>query len=556
MSIAATMFSATARSADVLITDAYVVDGTGAPGRPADVMITDDRIVEITPPGSGGAARRVIDAAGRVLAPGFVDLHAHSDLQLLADHDHLAKVSQGVTCEVLGQDGLSYAPVDESTLGVLRQQLAGWNGEPDLDLGWSSVAGYLDALDRGIACHAAYLVPHGTVRMLVLGNRDRVATPDQVRELAAIVRRGLVDGAVGMSSGLTYPPGMYADTEELIALCRVLADAGGFFAPHHRSYGRGALAAYAEMIMVARESGCSLHLTHATLNFGVNAGRAGELLTMIDNALAEGLDVTLDSYPYLAGSTSLVALLPRWATVGGPAAITARLADPAARAEIAYSLEVVGSEGCHGCTVDWATIEISGVANPALSPVVGRTVASLAHERGRAATDVYADLLLEDRLATTILQHVGNEDNVRAIMQHRVHCGGSDAILVGDKPHPRAWGTFPRYLGHYVRELGLLGLEDGVHHLTGRPAARLRLVDRGLVRVGQHADLVIFDADRVRDTATFDAPRQQAEGIDWVLVNGSPVIEDGVRTEALPGRALRRIGSGTRALPRPPRESI
>jgi N-acyl-D-amino-acid deacylase len=550
------MSSAAAMSADLVITDAYLVDGTGAAGRPADVMITGDRIVEIAPPGRGGAARRVIDAAGRVLAPGFVDLHAHSDLQLLADHDHLAKVSQGVTCEVVGQDGLSYAPVDETTLEVLRHQLASWNGQPDLDLGWSSVADYLDALDRGIACHAAYLVPHGTVRMLVLGNQDRSATPTEAQQLAAVVRRGLADGAVGMSSGLTYPPGMYADTDELIVLCRELARAGGFFAPHHRSYGRGALAAYTEMIMVARESGCSLHLTHATLNFAENAGRAAELLTMIDNALAEGLDVTLDSYPYLPGSTSLMALLPRWATVGGPSAITARLADPAARAQIAYALEVVGSEGCQGCTVDWETIEISGVANPALSPVVGRTIASLAHERGRAATDVYAELLLEDRLATTILQHVGNEDNVRAIMQHAVHCGGSDALLIGDKPHPRSWGTFPRYLGRYVRELGLFGLEECVHHLTGRPAARLRLVDRGLVRVGQHADLVIFDADRVRDTATFDAPRQQAEGIDWVLVNGSPVIEDGVRTQALPGRALRRSGSGTRALPRSHRESI
>ena len=532
---------------DLLITDALVIDGTGAPGRLADVAITRDRIVAITPVGGGEPARRTISADGRVLSPGFIDLHAHSDVQILVDHDHLAKVSQGVTCEVLGQDGLSYAPADEVTARALRTQLAGWNGDPELGLGWPRVAGYLDALDTGIACHAAYLVPQGTVRMLVVGHDDRPATAAERTRMTEVVRQGLVDGAVGLSSGLTYPPGMYADTDELVALCAVVAEHGGFYAPHHRSYGAGALAAYAEMIMIARRSGCALHLTHATLNFGVNEGRAGELLTMIDGALAEGLDVTLDTYPYLPGSTSLVALLPRWATAGGPDLIVARLADPGERGRIAYALEVEGSEGCHGCPVDWSTIEISGVGDPALSAAVGRTIAELAADSGSAPIEVYADLLLRDRLATTILQHVGNEENVRAIMQHPVHTGGSDAILVGEKPHPRAWGTFPRYLAHYVRELGVLGLEDCINHLTGRPAARLKLVDRGLVRVGHHADLVLFDPDRVRDTATFGHPRQQAEGIDWVLVNGEPVIEEGARTQALPGRALRRAATGTRA---------
>jgi N-acyl-D-amino-acid deacylase len=537
----------TAVPTDLLITDAVVVDGTGAPGRPADVAITGGRIVAITPVGSAGSARRVLRAGGRVLSPGFIDLHAHSDAQILVDHDHLAKVSQGVTCEVLGQDGLSYAPVDEVTGQVLRRQLAGWNGAPDIDLGWGRVVDYLDALDRGIACHAAYLVPQGTVRMLAVGNDDRPATAAERARMAAVVRQGLVDGAVGLSSGLTYPPGMYADTDELVALCEVVAEHGGYYAPHHRSYGAGALAAYAEMIMVARRSGCALHLTHATLNFDVNVGRAAELLTMVDAALEDGLDVTLDTYPYLAGSTSLVALLPRWATVGGPDPIMERLADVGTRGRIAYALEVEGSEGCHGCPVDWTTIEISGVGDPALSGAVGRTIDELATESGSATIEVFADLLLRDRLATTILQHVGDEANVRAIMRHPAHTGGSDAILVGEKPHPRAWGTFPRYLGHYVRELGVLGLEDCIHHLTGRAAARLDLVDRGLVRVGHHADLVLLDPDRVRDTATYAHPRQQAEGIDWVLVDGEPVIEEGGRTQALPGRALRRTATGTRA---------
>ena len=535
---------------DLIVTDALILDGTGAPGRYGDVLVDGDRIVEIAPPGSGRGARRRIAAEGRAVAPGFIDLHAHSDLAILADPDHLAKVSQGVTCEVLGQDGLSYAPVDEASLAVLRQQLAGWNGEPELPFGWATVADYLDVLDRGIPCHAAYLVPQGTVRLLVMGPEDRPGTAAEIAQMAAVVRQGLTDGAVGMSSGLTYPPSMYADDDELVALCRVVAEFGGFYAPHHRSYGRGALAAYAEMIEVARRASCGLHLTHATLNFAENSGRAPELLAMIDQGLDDAVDITLDTYPYLPGSTSLVALLPRWATAGGPPLIMQRLADPGERARIAEALEVTGSEGCHGCTVDWSTIEISGVGEPALADAVGQTIAVLAEQQGRAASDVFAELLLRDRLATTILQHVGNEENVQAIMQHRVHCAGSDAILVAEKPHPGAWGTFPRYLGHYVRELGLLGLAECVHHLTGRPAARLKLVDRGLVRAGAHADLVIFDPDEVRDTATFDNPRQQAQGIDWVLVNGTLVIADGLRTDALPGRALRRTDSGTRAQPR------
>ncbi len=536
---------------DLLIRDALVIDGTGAGGRPADVEITRDTITAIVPPGRGSRGRRTLAADGRVLAPGFLDMHAHSDLQILANPDHLAKVSQGVTCEVLGQDGLSFAPVDDTTRATIRRQVAGWNGEPDdFDFSWDDVAGYLDRLDRGIACHAAYLVPQGTVRLLVVGPDDRPATGDEQVRMADLIRLGLEQGAVGMSSGLTYVPGMYADTDELIGLCRVVGELGGYYAPHHRSYGTGALDAYAEMITVARAAACALHLTHATLNFPVNRGRAGELLSMIDSALADGVDITVDSYPYLPAATTLAALLPSWAASGGPDALLSRLADAPTRIKIGYELEVLGSDGCHGCVVDWQTVEISGVRNPALATAVGRTIADLAAQRRRPAVDTVCDLLIDDGLATSILHHAGNEENVAMIMGHRVHTGGSDAILVGAKPHPRAWGTFPRYLSRYVRELGALSLEDCIHHLTGRPAARLRLSDRGLVRTGWYADLVVLDPDTVHDAATFDQPRQQAEGIDFVLVNGIPVIDEGRRTDALPGRALRRTVSGTRAAPR------
>ncbi|TCN38622.1 N-acyl-D-amino-acid deacylase [Kribbella orskensis] len=527
---------------ELLITGATVVDGTGAPGVRADVAVDAGRIVAIG--NDLPAASWTIPADGLVLSPGFIDMHAHSDLQILANPDHLAKVSQGVTLEVLGQDGLSFAPIDDATRSAVRRQIAGWNGEPDdFDFSWSSVAGYLDRLDRGIACNAAYLVPQGTLRMMVVGTANRPATSTELAEMKRLLAEGLEQGAVGMSSGLTYTPGMFADTAELIELCRLVAEYGGYYSPHQRSYGKGALEAYGEMVDVARESGCALHLTHATMNFEPNKGRGVDLLAMIDEALAGGIDITTDTYPYLPGATTLSAILPSWTAEGGPDALLARLADPADRERIAYELEQVGTDGSHGCVTDWNTIEISGVRNQTLSGAVGNTVAAIAAGIGKPPSWVFFDLLVRDNLATTILQHIGHEENVRAIMKHPAHTGGSDAILVGGKPHPRAWGTFPRYLARYVRELGVLELEDCVHHLTGRPAGRLRLNDRGLVREGYHADLVLFDPATVRDTATFDNPRQQAEGIPWVLVGGVPVIADGRRTDALPGRAIRRTAT-------------
>ena len=295
--------------ADLLVSGALVVDGTGAPGVLADVLVDDSRIVAIGNQ-SGTAARQRIDAAGLVLAPGFIDMHAHSDLQILANPQHTAKVSQGVTCEVLGQDGLSYAPVDAPTRTALRQQIAGWNDEPDdFDFDWTSVGEYLDRLDRsGIACHAAYLVPQGTLRMLVVGPENRPAAPAELDRMRDLLATGLAEGAAGMSSGLTYPPGMFADTAELVELCRVVASYGGYYSPHQRSYGNGALAAYAEMVEVARASGCALHLTHAVMNFEPNRGRAGDLLALLDTALADGVDITTDTYPYLPGATTLVSL--------------------------------------------------------------------------------------------------------------------------------------------------------------------------------------------------------------------------------------------------------
>ncbi|WP_330439095.1 N-acyl-D-amino-acid deacylase family protein [Streptomyces griseoaurantiacus] len=537
--------------ADLVLRDAEVVDGTGAPSYRADVAVEDGRIVSIVQEAWAAGcqrprARREIDAEGLVLAPGFIDMHAHSDLALLRDPDHSAKAAQGVTLEVIGQDGLSYAPVDERTLAEVRRAIAGWNGPgDDLDLSWRSVGEYLDRLDhgfdgRGIAVNAAYLIPQGTIRALAVGWDDRPATPAELDRMRRLVAEGLEQGAVGLSSGLTYTPGMYADGAELTELCRVVASYGGYYCPHHRSYGAGALEAYEEMVALTREAGCPLHLAHATMNFGVNRDRAPELLALLDKALAAGADITLDTYPYTPGCTTLAALLPSWASEGGPEAVLGRLADEESAERIRHHLEVTGSDGCHGVPVEWETIEISGVGDPALAGYVGRTVLQAARERGETPWTVARRLLTGDRLGTTILQHVGHEENVRTIMRHPAHTGGSDGILQGSKPHPRAYGTFPRYLGTYVRELGVLSLEECVAHLTGRPAARLRLPDRGLVREGYRADLVLFDPATVAPGATFEDPRRLPTGIPHVLIDGRFVIEDGRRTDVLAGRAVRR----------------
>jgi N-acyl-D-amino-acid deacylase len=350
----------------------------------------------------------------------------------------------------------------------------------------------------------------------------------------------MAQGAVGLSSGLTYPPGMYADTEELVELCRVVAGLGGYYSPHHRSYGAGALDADAEMVDVSRRSGVPLHLAHATMNFPVNAGRAGEMLALLDDAIDSGCDITLDTYPYLPGATYLSALLPSWAAEGGPSATMARLSDVDTRERIRVAMEELGSDGCYGVPVDWHWIEINAVRQQRNEHLVGHRIADSAARLGVAPIELYLDTLRDENLGTSCLFHVGHEDNVRTIMRHRAHTGGSDGLLVGGRPHPRGWGTFPRYLGRYVRELGVLELAECVAHLTSRAARRLRLTDRGVVRAGAVADLVLFDPDTIADTATFDQPRQAATGIHTVLVNGVPVLEDGRPTGALPGHSIRR----------------
>lgn len=518
----------------MLFAGVSVVDGTGSTRYAADVEVSDGRVVSI---------RRVAATRppGLTIAPGFVDMHAHADLALLSDPGQDAKLLQGVTTQVIGQDGIGYAPVDDAALALVRRQIVGWNGDlPDEAFTWRDTAGYLRALDAApLGTNAAFLVPQGNLRLRTVGSQNRPATAGELAAMCGLLRDGLAAGAVGMSSGLTYTPGMYASTAELEALCQVVAEQGGYWAPHTRGYGRGALAAFAECIDIAVRTGCSLHLTHATMNFAANRGRAGELLALIDAALDAGADITLDTYPYLPGSTTLAALLPSWAHEGGPDVTLSLLDDPEARERLRQAIEVTGSDGAHGETVDWDAIQVSGVRDAALADAVGLTIAQWAAATHVDATTAALDLMRDDRLGTGILLHVGDEDNVRAIMRHPNHSAGSDGILIGGKPHPRAWGTFARYLGHYTRELGVLTLEECVRHLAGTPARRLGMIDRGVIRVGAVADLVVFDAAVVADRATFDEPRLPAAGIVHVLVGGEFAVRDGARTGVAAGRLLR-----------------
>ncbi|WP_102192512.1 family 20 glycosylhydrolase [Microbacterium aurantiacum] len=541
---------------------ATVVDGTGAPRYRADVAVEGARIVAVLPLTDPPAADTLelpdgaveVDAAGVVLAPGFIDMHAHSDLAVLTGAAHDAKILQGVTTEVLGQDGLGYAPLDDAAASVIPAQIAGWNGTPAA-VPWRSMDDLLDAIDVATVGNAAVLVPQGNLRMIVVGHENRPATAEEIEAMRGLLGAALDAGAFGMSSGLTYTPGMHADIAELEALCRVVAERGGYWAPHTRSYGGAALSAYREVLDIGRRTGCPIHLTHATMNFAPNRGRADDLLALIDEAIAEGVDVTLDTYPYLPGSTTLASLLPsRLAESGDLLGVIAGL-DAEARERVRVELEGIGCDGFHGERADWDSIQIAGTGDPALGTLVGRTIAEIAEDSGRRAVDVVLDTIVRDAGATSILMHVGDEGNVRAIMRHPRHTGGSDGILIGARPHPRARGTFPRYLGHYVRDLGVLTLEEAVRHLSGTPAERLGLhrgdAPRGVIRVGATADLVLFDPETVAAGATFDAPHSPPVGIIEVLVGGVTVVEDGAVTGTTAGRALRMPPPAHRAtLPR------
>lgn len=526
--------------ADWVLRGGSIVDGLGSPRYDADLVIRGGRIRELAEPGTRVPGAHELDVSGLVIAPGFIDMHAHSDLAVLADPLHVSKVAQGVTLEVVGQDGLGYSPVTDEVMAVTRAQIAGWNGSPDLDYSWRTVAEYLARVDLGAPVNVAVLVPHGTARMTVMGTQARSATSAELDDIREIVAQGLRDGAMGMSTGLTYTPGMYASDEEIVDALGAVHEQGGYYCPHHRNYGSRVVEAYVECIEIAVKARVPLHLAHTHVNYPQNHGRAGEVLAAIDLAVSGGADITLDSYPYLSGATYLAAVLPSWTHEHGAQATIDLLTDPASRARILGEMEQDGSDGFHGVPMAWHTITISSTSKSENDWATGLTIPELAERSRTAPGTAFADLLIADELGTGCLVGVGNEENVREVMLHDSHTVGTDGILVGNRPHPRGWGSFPRFIGTYARDLGLLTLEQAVMHCTSRPAYRLGLLDRGALVRGHWADLVVFDPNTIASPATYEEPTQPPIGVHHVFVNGVPTLENGVRTVALPGKAIRR----------------
>jgi N-acyl-D-amino-acid deacylase len=523
---------------DLVLAGGTVVDGTGAPGYRADVGVSGETIAAIGDLGRA-EARRVIDAAGLVVAPGFVDPHTHAEGALLVDHQHAMGLRQGITTEFLGIDGMSYAPLSPASYRLYRRWLAGLLGEPPEDLDMSSVAAFRRHYHRKVAVNTAYLVPFATVRLEVLGFRDVPLRGEELEKARRLVREGLEQGAVGFSTGSKYYPGPWGDTAELIALCEPVAAAGAVYmceprrALLERAYGGDGVA---DALEVARRAGVRLHFAHYR-TAPETAGRIETIMRLIDPAKAEGLDVTFDIYPYPSGSTIAVSYLPGWAQEGGPDAILRRLADPGDRGKIADAIE-------HDPSVPLADLVCSYVGRDA--SLEGMALVDLAAQRGVSLGEALCDVLLSEALQ---VGHVAAPPRGVApwrqvsrdcmeLLARPDYMVCSDITPAGRFPHPRSYGAFPRFLGRLRREFGGLSVEAMVHRMTDRTARRFGLTRRGRIERGWFADLVVFDADRVIDLATYDDPRRFPAGIPYVVVNGQVAVDREQVTGVLAGQAV------------------
>ena len=519
---------------DVLITGGWIVDGTGAPMWRADVGIVAGRVAAI---GGLGEARAevTIDARGRIVCPGFIDMHSHADLALLTGRDMDGRLRQGITTEVLGQDGLSYAPASERNLRDWRRYLISLNGDaPDAAWTWHTVGEYLDALE-GRASNAVYLIAHGAVRVEAMGWEARPAGDAEVDAMRALVRQGLAEGAAGLATGLSYVPCAHATTDEMVALCQEVGLTGGLYVTHLRSYGKDLLAAIDEAIEIGRLSGAGVHISHLRMTSPLNWGLSPAVLDRIDQAREDGVSVSFDLYPYTAGCAPLFALLPLWAQSGGADRIMARLHDPA---EVQRMTAEMAS-----WPVDWTAYTLSNARPAPCGAWDGATLSGAAAELDMPVEAFIPRLLRECELDATIIAGGGNETDNDRLFAHPACTVGSDGVLLGEHPHPRGFGCYPRVLAHYVRETGLLTWEEAIQKMTGLPAARLNLPDRGCLREGAWADVVVLDPERVADSATYAEGRLPPAGIDWVLVNGQVVIEQGEYLGSNAGQAL-RVGAG------------
>ncbi|MGH9788671.1 MAG: cyclase family protein [Candidatus Acidiferrales bacterium] len=531
---------------DVLITGGRVVDGTGNPWTVEDIGIRGDRIVARGKL-AGQPARRTIDATGMIVAPGFIDMLAQSEFTLLVDARAESKIRQGITTEITGEGG-SAAPQNERTRADLDPFVARFQVEID----WKDYAGYFARLERqGIAVNFGSYVGATQVRQAALGSERRAPTPAELEQMKKLVAEAMEQGALGLSTSLVYAPANYATTEELVELAKVASARGGIYATHMRGEGRGILAALDETFTIARQAGIGVEIFHLKIAGRDMWGKMKEVIGRIEAARASGLDIAADQYPYIAGATSLDSCIPPWAHADGRQELLKRLRDPETRKRLRQEISRPGqnwenfywmSDGARG-------VMVSSVDNPELKAYEGQRLHEIARARGQDPIEALFDVLLADQARTGAIYFLMKEEDViEAMKQPWVSVGTdypavrTDGPLSTWKPHPRAYGTFPRILRRYVRDLKLMSLEDAIRKMTSLAAQRVGLRDRGLLQPGYYADVVVLDLERIRDLATFEQPQQYSTGVEYVLVNGQVVLDNGQMTDALPGRVLRGPG--------------
>ena len=529
---------------DVVIKDGLVVDGLGTPGRVADIGIVGDAIVRIGRiPSAGGAM--VIPARGMVVAPGFIDVHNHTDTAILVNPRAESDIRQGVTTIVAGQCGDSPFPLSDAMFEEEEKRL---REEYGLVLSWHDIRGFYTRIDKaGTALNFASFVGQGTVRAAAMGYGDRKPEPAELALMKKLVANSMAGGAFGISTGLEYAPGGFSPTEELIEVCRAAAPYQGMYATHMRDEEAFVVEAVDEAIRIARESGLPLQISHLKTGYVRNWPKLGTILGRIEAARSAGLDVFCDRYPYIASATGLDMYFPLWAREGKTEAFLQRLQDPALRKKLAAYVE--SQEANLG---SWDKVLISGVDTEKNKGLEGVSVLEASRKANKTPYDFMKDLLIEENDRVGIVQFAMSEDNLKTLMAHPLVGVGSDGSafapygpLGKGKPHPRSYGAFPRALGTYVREDKLLPIEAMIKKMTSIPAARFGFTRRGVLQAGNFADIVVFDPDKVRDKATWADPHQYPEGIPHVLVNGKVVIRDGEHTGDLPGVVLRKGGPET-----------
>jgi N-acyl-D-amino-acid deacylase len=537
----------TTNTADLILKRATIIDGTGRARFPGDIAILGDRIVSIGGEGSlNGAAE--IDCEGLTVAPGFIDTHSHSDIRVMSEPSLPMKTRQGITLEVFGQDGISVAPVRIADRAQVEQQLAGLDGRLGREWDWESVGQYLESIERANpAIDCAYLIPHGQARLYVMGMEDRLATREEISAMQDVIRQSMREGAFGLSTGLIYPPCCYADTAELIEMARAVAEFDGIFVAHMRSESDYLEDAIAEMIEIGKRSGARVHISHFKAAGRENWSKIDSALEMIGRAQQQGLTITADQYPYIAGSTMMGAILPPWAHAGGVEATLQRLASEDQRGRMrGEMLDRSPSEWDNFWK--WSGPEgiiISDIASGRSAELVGKSLAeaaAISAQSDEASEEMAAgfafDLLSKERMGVGMISFSQSEEVVRKIMKQPYVNVCTDGLL-GGKPHPRAYGSYPRILGRYAREQGLLSLEEAVRKMSALAAETFQLKGYGAIAEGMKANLVAFDAERVIDLATFEESKQYPAGIEHVIVEGQPVIQNGEQSDSGSGIAVR-----------------